>query len=60
MNISELTDSDKGRHVIYTAHHGERESGVISSWNDRYVFVRYGMGSTAAATDPSQLEFASP
>lgn len=57
MKISDLTPSDTGRNVIYTAHHGEREEGVISSWNEKYVFVRYGMGSTAAATDPDQLEF---
>ena len=57
MKISDLKDSDVGRNVTYTAHHGEKEHGVISSWNDSYVFVRYGMGSTAAATDPEQLSF---
>lgn len=57
MKISDLKPDDVGRNVTYTAHHGEREHGVISSWNDTYVFVRYGMGSTAAATDPDQLEF---
>lgn len=60
MKIADLKDTDIGRHVIYTAHHGAREEGVISSWNDTYVFVRYGRGSTAAATDPDQLEFAHP
>jgi len=58
MQISDLIDSDKGREVIYTAHHGATESGVISSWNETFVFVRYGRGSTAQATDPEQLEFA--
>ena len=57
MKLVDLKNSDVGRNVIYTAHHGEREEGVISSWNDHYVFVRYGRGSTAAATDPDQLEF---
>lgn len=58
MRISDLKDSDVGRQVIYTAHHGERQAGVISSWNKDWVFVRYGMGSTSAATDPEQLTFA--
>jgi len=57
MDIDELKPQDVGRNVTYTANHGEREHGVISSWNDKYVFVRYGMGSTAAATDPEQLSF---
>jgi hypothetical protein len=57
MKLTDLKETDVGRFVIYTAHHGEREEGVISSWNDTYIFVRYGRGSTAAATDPNQLEF---
>jgi hypothetical protein len=33
---------DIGRRVIYLAHkHGKCERGVITSFNDRYVFVRY-------------------
>lgn len=60
MKISDLKPTDVGRRAIYTAHHGDRQVGVISSWNERYVFVRYGMGSTAAATDPDQLEFELP
>jgi len=65
MKINDLTENDKGRQVIYTPHHStpdnpDTEAGVISSWNEKYVFVRYGMGSTAAATDPDQLHFAAP
>lgn len=58
IKISDLREEDKNnRAVIYTAHHGEREQGIITSWNDHYVFVRYGLGSTSAATDPDQLDF---
>lgn len=62
IDIAKLTDADKGRGVIYTPHHStpenpDTERGVISSWNDTYIFVRYGPGSTAAATDPEQLEW---
>ena len=41
IDISKLAESDKGRAVTYTAGHGDKEFGVISSWNDRFVFVRY-------------------
>jgi len=57
MRIEELTDEHVGRRVIYTANHGEREVGTISSWNENMVFVRYGLGPTAAATNPERLEF---
>jgi hypothetical protein len=52
------TEADIGRKVIYHGHAGEREEGTITSFNDRYVFVRYGTGSTSAATLPDQLEWA--
>lgn len=48
---------DEGRGVIYTAHDGHTERGVISSWSEHYVFVRYGLGSTAAATLRDQLSW---
>lgn len=60
LTISELTDADKGRNVTFCHHHGTREHGVLSSWNDKYIFVRFGMGSTAAACDPKQLCWSNP
>ena len=60
MKISDLKDSDVGRLVVYTAHHGETEEGTISSWNDKFVFVRYTSGPNGTATDPDQLEFSLP
>jgi hypothetical protein len=49
---------DEGRLVIYHPAHGEREAGVITSWNDGHVFVRYGaLGSTSKATAREQLEW---
>ena len=58
---TELTESDKGRQVIYEVPEGTArrvEFGVISSWNDKYIFVRYTHGDTAAATNPEDLDFA--
>lgn len=48
-----LDNPDKGRKVAYTPVHGERQIGIISSWNDSYVFVDYGAG--AQATRPGDL-----
>lgn len=48
---------DEGKWVTYIAGHGKRETGIISSWNDVYVFVRYDTGDTAAATLRDQLEW---
>lgn len=48
---------DEGKWVHYKAHDGHIENGRVSSWNDSVVFVRYGRGDTAAATDRSQLDW---
>jgi hypothetical protein len=45
------------RIVIYRDSRGSIEQGIISSFNDRYVFVRYGMGYTSAATLHENLEW---
>ncbi len=57
IDISKLTKTDKERGVIFHHHHGTRERGVLSSWNEHYIFARFTSGSTAAACDPAQLEF---
>ena len=36
-----------GDGVVYTPAHGEPEDGVITSVNDRFVFVRYGSSRRA-------------
>lgn len=53
------SDSDKGRYVIYGRLNPYRtaELGVVSSWNEISVFVRYSSGDTAAATDYDDLEW---
>lgn len=53
---------DEGRRVIYARKdpHRTTERGIISSWNDKYIFVRYSAGSTAAATSPEDLEWEFP
>ena len=60
IKLSDLKETDKGRGVIFHTNHGSLEYGIVSSWNDRYIFVRFTTGSTAAACDPEQLEFTNP
>lgn len=47
---------DIGREAIYTNNYGGPfEIGIISSITDKYVFVRYHSGDTAAATKREDL-----
>jgi len=60
IDITKLTDADIGRFVIYrAAPNYAPEEGPITSFNHKYVFVRYGHGSTSAATDPKDLDWSS-
>lgn len=38
-----------GMGVTYHSFNNE-EHGIITSWNKHFVFVRYGLGDTSAAT----------
>lgn len=57
IDITTLTEADKGREVVYTNTGGEREYGRISSWSDHFIFVRYGDQQGSQATSPSNLEY---
>lgn len=54
--------TDVGRGVIYQASHpgAKLEPGVITSFNDHYVFVRYGRNFTSAATRREDLVWEFP
>jgi len=68
--INELTKDDVGRWVIYTAGDGHKERGKVKTWSADYklIYVVYNANNnwdgdhwqdyTAAATEPSDLEFA--
>lgn len=45
-----------GRKVIYKSF-GKTEFGVITSFNEKYVFVRYGNDINSKSTRPSDLEY---
>ena len=54
--LSTLTDADLGRAVLYTPT-GER--GTITSWNEEFIYVRYGTNPQGNATSPEDLEWVS-
>lgn len=55
-----VTQDDIGRSVIYRDSSGKSEVDVITGFNTDYVHVRYGVGSTAAATECKDLEWLHP
>jgi hypothetical protein len=57
IRIMSLRPSDVGRGVVYRPWSGVAEDGQIVSWNDRYVFVRYGGDTQAKATRPDDLSW---
>jgi hypothetical protein len=52
------TEIDIGRRVVYNGY--KKEEGVITSFNDRVVFVRYGDQTQSAGTFRNELEFLDP
>lgn len=59
IEISKLTEADKGRKVNYHREFSEPEFGVLSSWNDSYIFVRF-KGPNGEACEPADVSFAFP
>ena len=53
----EPTPSDIGRRVIYRAQHGIIEYGVITSYNDKYIFVKFNYTEHGIACSYADLEF---
>ena len=56
---AKLTDADLERNVIYHREYCAREVGKLSSWNDKFVFVRF-KGPTGEACDPEDVSFEFP
>lgn len=52
----QLTDKDVGRKVTYDREFCDTETGVLSSWNDKYVFVRF-KGPNGEACEPEDVRF---
>jgi hypothetical protein len=57
------TKNDIGRAVVYTGNTypgGKLEEGVITSFNDCAVFVRYGADKYSKGTSRADLEWVRP
>jgi hypothetical protein len=52
-----LTESDIGRLVRYHREFCDPEVGRLSSWSDKWVFVRFN-GPGGEACDPRDISFA--
>lgn len=56
IQISKLTQKDIGRNVTYHRDFCEKEYGKLSSWNTKFVFVRF-KGPTGEACEPQDVSF---
>lgn len=54
--IDKLTEKDKGRNIIYHREFCNREVGKLTSWNQKFVFVRF-KGPTGEACEPADVSF---
>jgi hypothetical protein len=57
IETSKLTDEDRGREVVFESQGSYREFGIISSWNERFIFVKYDGRQQSQATRPEDLRF---
>jgi hypothetical protein len=57
IEIAKLTEEDKGREVVFDSRGMKREFGIISSWNKRFIFVKYNGSQQSQATMPEDLRF---
>lgn len=56
IEIAKLTKEDVGRNVTYHRGFCKKEFGVLSSWNDKYIFVRF-KGPNGEACEPEDVSF---
>lgn len=53
-----LEEAEVGRKVIYTPFPGgEVEEGIITSFNHKNIFVRYGNDQHSKATSPEDISY---
>lgn len=56
-----LSEVEIGRKVVYTPFKGcgedQKEEGIITSKNDKYIFVQYGSDTHSKATNVKDLEY---
>ena len=60
LNRKDMRPEDIGRMVIYESMPAHLEEGVITSFNDHVVFVRYGSSHWPQATSYEDLRWSFP
>lgn len=62
IDIKKVYPVDVGRGVIYKPRHGATEQGVITSYNNSFIFVNYGAAcmGRGLATSPGDLDWLTP
>lgn len=56
IKIKDLKEKDIGRNVIYNRKYFKVEFGKLSSWNEKYVFVRF-KGPNGEACEEEDVSF---
>ncbi len=56
IDIDSLTIKDIGRQVKYFDGYSKTEYGILSSWNDKYIFVKF-KGPSGEACNPIDISF---
>ena len=59
IDLAKLTEQDVGRWVIYNREFCKRERGLLSSWNHKFIFVRF-KGPNGEACEPADVSFEFP
>ncbi|RTK93556.1 MAG: hypothetical protein EKK64_09870 [Neisseriaceae bacterium] len=59
IKIKNLKKEDVGRNVIYNRAFCKIEFGKLSSWNDKYIFVRF-KGPNGEACEEEDVSFEFP
>ena len=58
IEIKNLKEKDVGRNIVYHRDFCEVEHGKLSSWNEKYIFVRF-KGPTGEACEEQDISFLS-
>lgn len=54
IDLSKMIINDIGKPVLDTV---SDEEGFITSWNDKYIFVKFGYSTQPAACKPEDLKY---
>ena len=57
IDIEKLTKNDIGKKVVYLSANSPAEEGVISTWNNRFIYVTYGDDKHSQGTYPDHLDW---